>query len=104
MSCPQQVIFWDQYKVGGVYGVCHYNKPAWYTGYHWDQKAEKLARTGLMFTDKTSIQSPSSGVKVKFEESGTWEMLWDSDLHRVRVPWSLDSGFWTGDDQTWMDY
>ena len=95
------MIFWDQYKGGGVYGSCHYNKPAFYNGYNWDQKAEKLARTSLMFSDKTSIQSAGSGIKVKFETDGAWENLWDSDIHDLTIPWTLDSGFWTGDDDTW---
>ena len=98
------VMFWDDYLVGGVEGSCHYNKPVSFNGYKWDQKSEKLARTSLMFTDKTSIQSPDQGIKVKFGSSGPWENLWDASYHKVVFPWTSESGFRTGENADWVHF
>ena len=98
------VMFWDDYTVGGISGSCHYNKPASFDGYNWDQKSEKLARTSLMFTDKTSVQSPDQGIKVKFGSSGPWENLWDASWHKVVFPWTSESGFRTGEDSDWVSF
>ena len=94
------MILWDYYKVGGVYGTCQYSKPAWYNGYNWNQKSEKLARTSLMFSDKTSVQSPNTGIQVKFGDGGAWEMLWATTDHKLSIPWTMDSGFYTGECYT----
>ena len=45
----KQVFFWGDYKVGDIAGRCHYSKPAQMMSNSWDQKAEKLARSSLMF-------------------------------------------------------
>ena len=100
----KSVMFWDNYQVGGVSGSCHYNKPASYNGYKWDQKSEKLARTSIMFTDKTSIQSPDQGIQVKFGNSGPWEKLWDASYHKVVFPWTSQSGFRTGEGTDWVQF
>ena len=97
-------MYWDNYNVGGISGSCHYNKPASYNGYKWDQKSEKLARTSIMFTDKTSIQSPDQGIKVKFGNSGPWENLWDASYHKVAFPWTSQSGFRTGENADWVHF
>ena len=94
----KQVFFWDDYKLGNIAGTCPYSKPAELYYDSWDQKAEKLARTSLMFSDKVSVETPDQGVTVDYESSGA-ENIWSSSLHRVHLPWTMESGFRTGENR-----
>ena len=94
----KQVQFWDEYKVGDVDGVCEYSAPAKLSAGSWNQKAEKLARTSIMFSDKVSVETPDQGVTVDYEDGGA-ENLWSSSLHRVHLPWTMESGFRTGENE-----
>ena len=99
----KQVFFWDDYKVGNIPGRCHYSSPAKLVSNSWDQKAEKLARKSLMFSDLLSVESPDQGVKVQ-REGGALENLWAASRHRLVLPWTLNSGFDTGNNNEWLRF
>ena len=61
----KQVLFWGDYRVGDIAGRCHYSKPAELVSDAWDQKAEKLAGSSLMFGDSLSRETPAQGVQLK---------------------------------------
>ena len=80
--------------MGGIEGTCPYSKaPAIESG-KWNQLTEKLARTSLMFTDTLSVTSPAQGIQVSHDNDAP-EPLWETTLHYVSFPWSLESGFRT---------
>ena len=97
----KQVFFWGDYKVGNIAGRCQYSSPAQLLSSAWDQKAEKLARRSLMFSDLLSLESPDQGVKVH-RQGGTLENLWATSQHRLVLPWTLRSGFDTGENNEWL--
>lgn len=100
----KQVLFWGDYKVANIAGRCQYSKPAELVSAAWDQKAEKLARSSLMWSDPVSRATPDQGVKVQ-REGGTLENLWAaSSLHKLVLPWTLHSGFDTGHSQEWLKF
>ena len=98
----KQVMFPGEYKLADITARCHYSLPARLSGSSWDQKAEKLARSSLMFSDSVSRSNPNQGVKV-LRRGGSWQNLWaGSDLHRLTLPWTLQSGFHTGFTNEWI--
>ena len=99
----QQVLAWGDYKVANIPGRCDFSRPAQLVSSAWDQKAEKLARSSLMFSDLVSRDSPDQGVKVH-REGGTLENLWAASAHRLVLPWTIQSGFDTGESQEWLKF
>lgn len=91
----KQVLYWGEYKVGGVDGSCKYSQGVTKINGNWEHKTEKLARNSLMFSDKVSRETPDQGVQIKYTDSGTFEPLWQTSIHTVTLPWTLHSGFTT---------
>ena len=54
-----------------------------------------MARNSIMFSDRLSADNPAQGVQVKYDQDA-FESLWSSTIHKVSLPWTLDSGFKTG--------
>ena len=101
----KHVFFWNShYKINGINGACKYSLPSAKYGGKWNQKTEKLARNSLMFSDKTSREDPAQGVKVKYTDSGTFIELWSGSEHDISLPWRLDSGFRTGNDDSFLSF
>ena len=89
----KQVHYWGDYKVAGVEGSCKYSHGVKKINGNWEHKTEKLSRNSLMFSDKISRETPDQGVKTMYTSSGTMEPIWNTSIHRVTLPWTLESGF-----------
>ena len=94
----RSIFYWQSYRLdNGLKVKCQYSKPSALAGQYWDQDQEKLNRKSLMFADSVSAESPAQGVKVEYDSDGE-ENLWDSSVHKITLPWGLDTGFKTGTD------
>ena len=90
----KQVHDWGRAKVNNIVGSCPYSQPSALVSGKWNQLTEKLARTSLMFTDVLSMTSPAQGIQISHGDDAA-EPLWETTLHYVSFPWSLESGFRT---------
>ena len=91
-----------QWKVGGEKVACRYSKPLSKSGNTWDQDTEKLARNSLMFSDETSRLNPTQGIQVKYTDSGTYQPFWTTTDNLLTLPWTLSSGFRTGNTDQYV--
>ena len=92
----------NSWKVGGEKVACKYSKPAALSGNNWDQDTEKLARNSLMFSDQTSRLNPTQGIQVKYTSTGTYQPFWTTSDHLLTLPWTLNSGFRTGNSDEFV--
>ena len=90
----KQVHDWGDAKVNNIDGSCPYSKPPVIESGEWNQVTEKLARNSLMFTDALSLTSPAQGIQVSHGGDSP-EPLWETTLHYVSFPWTMESGFRT---------
>ena len=99
----KQVHLWSNYKVdGGQQISCQYSRPSTRINNYWDQDTEKLARNSLMFADQTSRSNPAQGIQVKYKPTGTYQPFWTTSDHTLRLPWTLQSGFRTGNTNEYV--
>lgn len=91
----KQVHYWDKYRIKDSNAQCRYSDPVVKNGNSWILITQKMARNSIMFTDQLSIENPAQGIQVRYDQEA-FESLWQSTLHKVVLPWTLDSGFKTG--------
>ena len=91
----KQVYYWDKYKIKDSNAKCRYSSPVVKNGNSWTLITQKMARNSIMFSDQLSIENPAQGIQVKYDQEA-FESLWQSTLHKIALPWTLDSGFKTG--------
>ena len=81
---------------------CQYARPSARINNYWDQDTEKLARNSLMFSDQTSRFIPNQGIQVKYKPTGTYQPFWTTSDHLLTLPWTLQSGFRTGNSDEYV--
>ena len=91
----KQVHYWGKYKIKDSKAKCRYSDPVAKSGFSWTQRTQKIARNSIMFSDTLSVENPAQGVQVKYDQDA-FETLWQSSVHKITLPWTLDSGFKTG--------